>query len=174
MKLRGRLLLWHRTIGLTIAALVLLSASTGVLLLFREQLGAVRPKVTAVAEPVTLERIVAAGVAAGDGSPATDIGLPGAPDQAYVVWLDDDDETEIYLDGAAQVVGRHAGQQGLTRMLFRLHTGELLGPLGMVLSLLTAAGLLALVGSGSYVALRRVGRRRRAPALVSTPDRRAG
>lgn len=172
MNLRGRLLVWHRTIGLCIAALVLLSAVTGVVLLFREQLGAVRPKVDVVQRHVTLETIVAAGVAAGDGSPATDIGLPGGPDEAYVVWLDDDDETEIYLDGAARVVGRHAGAQGLTRMLFRLHTGELLGPLGMLLSLVTALGLLVLVGSGSYVALRRIGRRPR--AAVNTPAGRAG
>jgi uncharacterized iron-regulated membrane protein len=170
MNLRGRLLVWHRTVGLCIAALVLLSASTGVVLLFREQLGAVRPEVPEVAQPVTLEAIVAAGVAAGDGSPATDIGLPGAPDQAYVVWLDDDAETEIYLDGAARVVGRHAGREGLTRTLFRLHTGELLGPVGTLLSLLTAIGLLVLVGSGSYVALRRIGRRGR----VNSASARAG
>jgi uncharacterized iron-regulated membrane protein len=170
MNLRGRLLIWHRTIGLCIAALVLLSASTGVVLLFREQLGAVRPKVREVAEPVALEAIVVAGVAAGDGSPATDIGLPGAPDEAYGVWLDDDAETEIYLDGAARVVGRRAGQEGLTRTLFRLHTGELLGPVGTLLSLLTAVGLLVLVCSGSYVALRRIGRR----ARINTDAPRVG
>ncbi len=173
MKLQSWLLRWHRRTGAVIAALVVLSACTGAVLLFRERLVPAKPKAEPVEQPVALETIVAAGVAAGDGSPATDLGLPEQADDPYVVWLDDDAETEVYLDGRARVIGRRAGIDGITRTLFRLHTGELLGPFGTVLSLVTAFGMLALAGSGTYTLVSRLRRRARNVATVSSDDRRA-
>jgi uncharacterized iron-regulated membrane protein len=173
MTVRAALLRWHRRIGITVAVLLLLSACTGAVLLFRTQLVPDKPRAQPVARHVSLEAIVAAGVAAGDGSPATDLGLPGAPDDPYTLWLDDDDETEVYLDGNANVIGRRAGAHGFTRVIFQLHTGELLGPVGTVLSLVGALGLLALATSGSITLIARLRRRARAVAPIDSDDREA-
>lgn len=173
MTMRAALLRWHRRIGVTVAILLLLSACTGAVLLFRAQLVPARPRVEPVDTPVSLEAIVAAGVAAGDGSPATDLGLPEQPTDPYVVWLDDDAETEIYLDGRARVVGHRAGAEGITRTLFQLHTGELFGPLGTVLSLFAAIGLVALACSGTYSVLARMRRRAKSVTTMGSGDRRA-
>ena len=173
MTMRAALLRWHRRIGVTVAVLLLLSACTGAVLLFRAQLVPPRPRVEPVEQRVSLDAIVAAGVAAGDGSPATDLGLPEEPTDPYVVWLDDDAETEIYLDGRANVIGRRAGAEGLTRTLFQLHTGELLGPGGMLLTLLGAVGLLVLACSGTYSVLARMRRRAKHVTTLGSDDRRA-
>lgn len=138
----------HRAVGLAVAAIVLLSALTGAVLLFRGEITPAKPRARAVANPVPLETILERAVAAGDGSPATDVGLPLDEGDPYTVWLDDDAETEVYLDGRGRVLGTRAGREGLTRTLFRLHTGEVLGPLGTVLMLGTALGLCGLVYSG--------------------------
>jgi uncharacterized iron-regulated membrane protein len=160
VKLRGLLLVWHRRVGLAIAALLVLSAVTGSILVFRESFDREKPTVQPALEPVALERIVAVAVASGDGSPATDIGLPQAPTEPYVVWLDDDAETEVYLDGRAQIVGQRRGGEKFTRWMFRIHTGEVFGPAGAWISLLVGVGLIGLAGSGTSVALARARRRR--------------
>lgn len=168
MTLRGLLLVWHRRVGLALALLLLLSATTGAVLVFREQIKPARPEVEPVESPVPLERIVAAAVGVGDGSPATDIGLPQGPREPYVVWLDDDAETEVYLDGNARVVEARAGIEGFTRWMFRLHSGEAFGPLGTWISLVVGVGLIAMVCSGTSVALAR-GRRRQVKASSVDP-----
>ncbi|MCA9655640.1 MAG: PepSY domain-containing protein [Myxococcales bacterium] len=157
----------HQWTGLGVALLLLLSAATGLVLLFRDQLSPPRPSAPEVVRPLPLEQLVDRAVAVGDGSPATDIGLPQAPDQPYTVWLDDDAETEVYLAGDGRVLGTRQGVAGLTRLLFRLHTGELLGPAGTLLMLLAGLGLLILVGSGLSMlwarTVARRGRRRSGP-----------
>lgn len=175
MSMRRTFLQWHRNVGITIVALALLSAVTGTVLVFRGSIATEPPRVAAVERTVALEEIMAAAVAAGDGSPATDIGLPTAPDAPYVVWLDDDDETEIYLDGRARVVGRKAGLHGVTRFLFRLHTGDLLGPFGTVLTVLTGLGVMLLGVTGLAMSLkrRRFVRVVRPAPDVTTDDRAA-
>ncbi|MBX7080659.1 MAG: PepSY domain-containing protein [Nannocystaceae bacterium] len=165
MTWKGWLLRWHRRIGAIAVALVLLSAVTGAVLLFRASLFAhAKPRVEPVATPVTLEAIVAAGVAAGDGARATDVGLPGEPDEPWVVWLDDDAETEVYVDGRGRVVGRHAGIDGMGRVLFRLHTGEAIGETGRYLQLLVAVALCLLGLSGVVTLTTRWRARSRAQA----------
>jgi len=169
---------WHRNVGIAIVALALLSAATGTVLVFRSSISTEPPRVPPVEHPVALDAIVAAAVAAGDGSPATDVELPLHADAPYIVWLDDDDETEIYLDGRARVVGRKAGLSKPTRFLFRLHTGELLGPFGTALTVLTGLGILLLGVTGLTMSVRRrsfvrVGPAPRAQPEVSTDDRAA-
>jgi uncharacterized iron-regulated membrane protein len=160
VKLRGLLLVWHRRVGLLIAALVVLSAVTGGILVFRDRFERSKPAVDPVAVPLSIEQIVAVAVAAGDGSPATDIGLPQSPTEPYTVWLGDDAETEIYLDGRGRIVGQRRGEEKFTRWMFRIHTGEAFGPAGTWLSMLVCIGLIALAGSGPAVALARARRRR--------------
>ncbi len=145
----------HHTIGLWLSALLLLSALTGTVLLFRGSLKEPTPTVEPVASPVSLETIVARAVKSGDGSPATDLSLPLEPTDPYRVYLDDDAETIVFLDGHANIVASRTTAGGLTRILFQLHTGELLGTPGLILTLLTGLGLCTLVGSGLAMLLSR-------------------
>jgi uncharacterized iron-regulated membrane protein len=138
----------HNAVGLAILVVVLVSAVTGGILTFRDQLSRPPPPAPVVAEHLPLEQILARAEAAGDGSPATDVSLALAPEQAYLVWLDDDAETEVYLDGAGNVLETRSGKAGLTRWLFRLHTGQLLGVVGQILMLSAALGLCLLAGTG--------------------------
>ena len=138
----------HNALGLALALLVVVSATTGAVLTFRGALGFEPPRAPEVAEHLPLEQILEKAVAAGDGSPATDLSLPLEPTDPYHVWLDDDAETEVWLDGSGAVLATRQGGEGLTRVLFRLHTGELLGWFGQGLMLATALGLLGLAWSG--------------------------
>lgn len=159
----------HQWVGLASAALLVLSAATGLVLLFRAELAAPRPEAPPCRDSLALEGLIARAEAAGDGSPATDVGLPQGPRDPYTVWLDDDAETEVYLAADGRVLGTHAGAQGITRLLFRLHTGELLGPLGTVLMLVTGFGLLVLVTSGLTMLWARVRARRGRLAGAARP-----
>lgn len=134
--------------GLSIVLVVLCSALTGIVLTFRERLREPPPTAPIVAEHLPLEQIIARAEAAGDGSPATDVQLALEPEQAYLVWLDDDAETEVYLDGSGNVLATREGRSGLTRVLFRIHTGELLGWFGQGLMLAAGLGLCLLGWSG--------------------------
>ncbi len=167
----------HQWVGLPSAALLVLSAVTGLVLVFRAELAPPRPQAPPCSEQLSLEGIIARAEAHGDGSPATDVGLPQAAEEPYTVWLDDDEETEVYLAPDGRVLGTRQGARGLTRLLFRLHTGELLGPLGTVLVLVTGLGLMVLVLSGLTMLWARVrarrGRSRRA-ASASPRDAREG
>jgi uncharacterized iron-regulated membrane protein len=138
----------HNAVGLGVVVVVLLSALTGIVLSFRSQLSDAPPKAPIVAEHLPLEQIIAKAEAAGDGSPATDVQLALEPGQPYLVWLDDDAETEVYLDGAGRVLATREGRRGLTRILFRIHTGELLGVFGQALMIAAALGLCILGWSG--------------------------
>jgi uncharacterized iron-regulated membrane protein len=154
----------HNTLGLTAAVLVLLSAITGGILLFRDALSFVPPEAPVIAEHLPLEAIVLAAEQAGE-APVTDLGLPQAPEQAYHAWIDDDAETELWLDGEGNVLARREGKAGLTRWLFRLHTGELLGVFGQILMVCVALGLCVLAWSGvSMWWSRRPSRRKRSAA----------
>jgi len=102
-----------------------------------------------------LDALVAKAVAAGDGSPATDVGLPLTPKAPYVVYLDDDAETIVYLDGNGNIVETRESAGGFTRILFQLHTGEMLGTTGQVIAVVTGLGLCSLVVSGLAMLLSR-------------------
>lgn len=151
----------HQWVGLAIAVVLVASAVTGVALLFRAELSVPKPTAPPVVHTLPLEALVQIAVAQGDGSPATDIGLPQAPTQPYTVWLDDDAETEVYLAADGRVLGTREGISGLTRWLFRLHTGELFGTVGTVLMLAAGLGLLLMIVSGLAMLWARTIARRR-------------
>jgi uncharacterized iron-regulated membrane protein len=138
----------HNGVGLGVFAVVLISAVTGTLLNFRAQLNEPPPRAPIVAEHLPLETIIARAEAAGDGSPATDLQLAREPEAAYLVWLDDDAETEVYLDGAGEVLAIREGRGRFTRILFQLHTGQLLGTFGQAVMICAALGLCVLAWSG--------------------------
>ncbi|PRQ05571.1 PepSY-associated TM helix domain-containing protein [Enhygromyxa salina] len=138
----------HNGVGLGIFVVVLVSALTGAVLSFRAQLAEPPPRAPILADHVPLETIIAKAEATGDGSPATDIQLALEPEAAYLVWLDDDAETEVYLDGHGEVLQTREGRGRLTRILFRIHTGELFGVVGQGLMVAAALGLCLLAWSG--------------------------
>jgi len=138
----------HNGLGLGVLVVVLVSALTGTLLTFRAQLSTPPPVAPVVELHLSLDALVAKAEAAGDGSPATDLSIPLAADQPYRVWLDDDDETQVFLDGAGEVLETRSGRSGLTRWVFRLHTGELFGVAGQALMVAMAMGLCVLGMSG--------------------------
>ncbi|MCA9662045.1 MAG: PepSY domain-containing protein [Myxococcales bacterium] len=150
----------HRRVGVGVALFVLVVTSSGILLLFRDQLREPIPKATPTTATISLDAVVASAVAHG-GAPATDVTMPAAPDEPYRVWIDDDDETLVFVDGRGEVLGARATRTGLTRLLFALHTGELLGGLGWALALATGLSMLTLALSGAVMASARWGRRRR-------------
>ncbi len=139
----------HQAVGIGAAAFLLLAALTGTLLVLRGYLGpGPAPTAPVVERPLALEVLMQRAVAAGPGDPVTDIGLPGAPDRPYQFFLDDDDETVVYLAGDGTVLEARKTAQGLTRTLFRLHTGEIAGTPGEALSFLGGVAVVALVISG--------------------------
>jgi uncharacterized iron-regulated membrane protein len=153
---------WHQTLGLAAAAFLVVLAISGALLTFRGDLKAPPPVAPHVAEPLALEELAKIAVAAGDGAPATDIELALEPGQPYRVWLDDDDETEVYLDGRGKILEVRRGRQGLTRWLYRIHTGEVLGEAGEWVTVAVALMLLGLTATGlTMIGLRRRPRARK-------------
>ena len=156
MALRRRdLYVWHRRIGVAAAALIAVVTLTGILLVFRGALKEPLPRVAAAtgAAP-SLDAVVAAARAAGGGARATDITLPEEPGDPYQVWLDDEGETRVLLDGDGRVVEARSSKGGLTQWLFAVHTGEIVGAAGQGLSAAVGLGLLALVVSGLVMARR--------------------
>ncbi|HGG58004.1 MAG TPA: hypothetical protein ENK31_09445, partial [Nannocystis exedens] len=134
--------LLHRRIGLVAALFALIVSLSGVALLFRAELREPLPRAPAVTVPSRLDLIVERAVRFG-GAPATDITLPSAASEPYQVWLDDEDETLVFLDGKGRVLGSRASRRGLTRMIFDLHTGAWLGGFGTLLSGLLGLTLVA-------------------------------
>ena len=146
----------HQAIGVGAAAVLLLAALTGMLLVFRGYFKGPRPPQAPVVEqPLALEALIERAVAAGPGDPVTDIGLPSAPDRPYLFYLDDDDETVVYLAGDGTVLAARKTAGGFTRTLFRLHTGEIVGTPGEALNFLGGAGLTVLVISGRMMIVSR-------------------
>jgi len=160
MKTRRSVWLAHRKIGMVAAIFALVVALSGVALLFRAQLREPIPTAVSTGSAISLDLIVERAVAYGDGSPATDVTMPSAPDQPYQVWLDDDDETLVFVDDRGQVLGARSSKGGITRVLFEIHTGALLGGAGWVLAALTGLSLIALALSGLFMGSRRWRRKR--------------
>ncbi len=166
MSRRG-LYVWHRRIGVGLAALIGVITLSGIVLIFRGALKEPLPRVAAASGPApSLDAVVAAAQAAGGGAAATDVTLPGGAGEPYQVWLDDDAETRVLLDGDGRVVEARPSKGGLTQFLFAVHTGEVLGAAGQGLSALAGVGLVALVVSGLWIARR--------PRRRPREERRAG
>lgn len=151
---------WHQAVGLGVALFAVLIALSGSVLVFRGQFKVPPPTAPEVTRTISLDAMVERAVAAGDGSPATDLTIPQAEGAPYQVWLDDDAETGVYLDGAGAVLETRETAGGFTRWMFQIHTGELIGLPGQALALLTGLGLCALTYTGVAMILSRRRRRR--------------
>lgn len=146
--LRRRLFRLHQSVGLAIAAALLIVAATGVVLVFRAQFREERPVAPTVAAPLGLEALLARATEEAGGEDISDITLPTEEGAPYVFFVDDDPETVIYMAADGAVLARRVTANGPMRLLFRLHTGELLGWPGQAIALAAGVGSLALVASG--------------------------
>lgn len=151
----------HNAVGVAAAAVVVLVAFTGVVLTFRGAFKPETPTVAPVASPLGLEAIVAAAEAAG-GAPATDVTMPGGPTSPYRVWVDDEAETLLFLDGNGEVVGQRPTAGGWLQWMFKLHTGEIIGMPGQGVAVASGLSLIILAASGLGMVWSRR-RRRRGP-----------
>lgn len=167
-RLRRALFKVHSWLGGVMALVLVAVALTGVMLGFRAAFR--EPPVTVQPLPAgqpaaDVSTILEQAVAAGDGSPATDVSIPQRSDAPWVVWLDDDAETRVYLDHAGRVVKTHreAGAANRTwmRWFFLLHTGELFGVAGQAASIASGVAIVVLTASGLAMLFSRWRPRRR-------------
>lgn len=160
MSARRRLFRAHQAIGVAIAAVLTMIAATGAALVFRGCAKEPPPRAPEVAAPLGLEALLACARAEAGGEAITDITLPDAPDEPYVFYVDDEAETALFLAGDGALLARRASAGGPMQLLFRLHTGEIVGPPGQALALLAGLGVLALAatGGGMIVSRRRARR----------------
>lgn len=160
MSLRRQLFKIHRMVGIGAAAVLVVTALTGALLVLRGYLRpAPPPCVVATGEPLGLEALMARALAVGPDELVTDITLPDESGKPYVFYFDDDAETVVYLTSDGALIDKRETANGLTRWLFRLHTGEIAGPSGETVVFASAIGLLVLTASGLLMTM---ARRRRA------------
>ena len=159
---RKQLFKLHNAIGVAASTVVVIVALTGIVLTFRGAFKPDKPTVSPVASPLGLEALVAIAEREG-GARATDVSMPYTPTSPYVVWIDDDDETVLYLDGAGQIVGSRATAGGWLQWMFKLHTGEIVGMPGQGVAVAGGLSLLVLTVSGLSMVMRRR-RPRKTPA----------
>jgi hypothetical protein len=80
-----------------------------------------------------------------------------------VFYFDDDAETVVYLTSDGALIDKRVTANGLTRWLFRLHTGEIAGTPGETVVFGSAVALLVLTASGLMMSFVR---RRARPAAA--------
>jgi len=156
MNMRRRIFKVHRRVGIGAAAVLVVTALTGALLTFRDALRPAPPCGPAtVGEALGLEALMARAVAVGPDEPVTDISFPGEAGGLYRFYFDDDEETVVYLASDGAVVETRQTAQGLTRWLFRLHTGAVAGGPGEAVVFGSALALLVLSASGLMMTVAR-------------------
>lgn len=156
MSLRRQLFKIHRVVGIGVATVLVITALTGALLVLRDYLRpAPPPCVVATGAPLGLEALMARALAVGPDELVTDITLPLEADKPYVFYFDDDAETVVYLTSDGALIDKRVTANGLTRWLFRLHTGEIAGPSGETVVFVSALGLLVLTVSGLLMTMAR-------------------
>lgn len=156
MSLRRQLFKIHRVVGIGAAAVLVVTALSGALLVLREYLRAAPPPcVIATGEPLGVEALMARAAAIGPDERITDITLAGEADEPHVFFFDDDAETVVYLASDGALIDKRETANGFTRWLFRLHTGEIAGSPGETVVFGSAVALLVLTASGLMMALAR-------------------
>lgn len=156
MSLRRQLFKIHRLVGVGAATVLVVTALSGALLVLRGYLRAAPPPcVIATGEPLGLEALMARAVTHGPDEIITDITLPGESGDPHVFYFDDDAETVVYLASDGTLIEKRETANGLTRWLFRLHTGEIAGSPGETVVFASALALLVLTASGLMMVMAR-------------------
>lgn len=148
MSARRRLFKLHQAVGVALAAVFTVVALTGAALVFRGCAKEPPPRAPAVERPLGLEELLARARREAGGEAITDIGLPTEEGDPWTFWVDDDEETVLYLAGDGALLERRRTAGGLTQLLFKLHTGEIVGLPGQAAALAGGLGMLALVATG--------------------------
>ncbi|MCY0990259.1 PepSY-associated TM helix domain-containing protein [Nannocystis sp. ILAH1] len=148
MSMRRGLFKWHQAVGATLSAVFAVIALTGAILVFRGCMKTPPPSAPVVEQPLPLMEILARAQREAGDEAITDIGLATEPDEPWVFWVDDDDETVLYFAGDGALIERRRTAGGLTQLLFKLHTGEIIGLPGQAVALAAGLGMLALVATG--------------------------
>lgn len=154
---------WHSNIGLVAAALLVVVALTGVVLSFRHWIKDPEPAATEAAKGPVLTMdaaIAAARVHANLSDPVVaELYLANSPEGTWCVVFGDEKATEVYMAADGTLLEVVVPKKGLTRWMFELHTGEILGPAGPWVS---AAGGLAMTWLTVSGVLLKLPRRRKA------------
>lgn len=170
-----RLFAWHRAAGLWLAAPAVVLVSAGALLAYddplRDLFGAQPPELPAVrpqAEPVPFAAAVRTAQAAMPGSRLTAVRMPLATDATYRIRLLAPGEmrraygvSTVFVDAntgrirAVSAAGDGPVGRRVMDALYAVHTGEAAGLAGRLLNLVLAAWMLAMIGLGGWLWLRR-------------------
>src|SRR5690606_13145846 len=138
----------HQTAGVALSAMLVVVALTGSALVFRGCAKAPPPRAPAVEAPLGVEAMLARAQREAGEAPITDIGLPTEEGDPWTFWVDDEEETVLYLAGDGSLIERRRTAGGVMRLLFKLHTGEIIGLPGQGAALAGGLGMLALVATG--------------------------
>jgi uncharacterized iron-regulated membrane protein len=132
-RIRARRL--HSWLGVGAGLFVLLSAGTGTLLAYREELKEADPTVPEALQgkpPVRAWDLVTQAERR-VGAPAAELYFSLSPEQPVCVVLSDPEATELYFAPSGEIVAVRKGtNKGLTQWLFDLHTGAVLGEPGQI------------------------------------------
>lgn len=148
MSMRRSLFKWHQAVGATLSAVFAVIALTGAILVFRGCMKTPAPSAPVVEQPLPLMELLARAQREAGDEAITDIALATEPDDPWVFWVDDDAETVLYFAGDGALIERRRTAGGLTRLLFKLHTGEIIGLPGQAIALAAGLGMLGLVATG--------------------------
>lgn len=138
----------HQAAGVALSAVYLVVALTGATLVFRGCAKTPPPRAPAVERPLGLEAMLSRAQREAGEAAITDIGLPTEAGDPWTFWVDDDDETVLYFASDGSLIERRRTAGGLMRLLFKLHTGEIVGLPGQGAALAGGLGMLALVATG--------------------------
>lgn len=155
---RVRLRQWHRSSGVVIAVLVLLSGVTGVLLSGPDVFAGAAP-VQASYRPTgaQIDAAVAAAQAQFPGAPLRDIRFPKTDRLDINIRADDDGPRSIHVVAVTLSTAKvlkvtpAAHNDALWMKVLPVHTGESFGTIGLVLLLVEAMMLVALALTGPWM-----------------------
>lgn len=174
----------HRWAGLSLGAVLLVSAASGLVLIAGDALerGAQPAIFTSDAgEPAPIDRVIASISEAHPASRLMRLRLPRDAHDVYEAWLDSDAGRRVYLDQVtAQVRGSFSPAGTIKSFIFTLHSQLFARGAGKALLGAGAAGLLVLITSGLLVwwpgrrKLRLAFRIRRGRAFVADTHRLTG
>lgn len=137
----------HNFVGLVVAAFAVVVGLTGILLTFRGSFRQPRPVAPVVERHLPLMELIGRAEVEG-GAEVTDITLPQEDEAPYVMWVDDDEGSMIFLAGDGSLLEKRPEGNPITGFIFQLHTGAIAGRPGELWMALVGMGFVALSVTG--------------------------
>lgn len=145
----------HRWAGLSVGAVLLVSAASGLVLLAGDRLERGAQPGIFTSEPGTpapIDRIIDAIARAHPGARLVRLRLPRDPADVYEAWLESDTGPRVYVDQVtAAIRGSHPPAGTIKGFIFTLHSQLFARSVGKALLGAGACGLLLLIASGLLV-----------------------